>query len=77
MNVTLTDNAKLQLARSFTELALQNNLIDKCEDASLTAKEVVCFFDTVFDNLGKTNSKSYFFSLADTNSASAFTISEI
>ena len=54
MNATLTENAKLQLAKSFTELALQNNLIDKYEDSSRTAEEVARFFDTVFNTLGKT-----------------------
>lgn len=58
MIAILTDNAKLQLAKSFTELALQNNLIDKYEDSSRTAEEVTRFFDTVFHTLGKTDSKS-------------------
>lgn len=50
----LTDNARYQLAKSFTELAIQNNLIDHYEDSAKTAKEVAIFFDTVFNVVGKT-----------------------
>lgn len=57
MGTALTDNAKIQLAKSFTELAIQNNLIDRYEDTSRTAKEVACFFDTIFNTLGKTDNE--------------------
>lgn len=53
MGERLTSTSKYQLAKSFTELAIQNNLISKCEDSESTAKEVACFFDTIIDSIGK------------------------
>ncbi len=49
----LNDNAKYQLAKSLTELAIQNNLIDRYEDTARTAKEVSRFFDTIVNTIGK------------------------
>lgn len=53
--MSISDTAKYQLAKSFTELAIQNDLISKYEDSESTAQEVVCFFDTIFDNIGKSD----------------------
>lgn len=53
MSANLNSTSKYQLAKSFTELAIQNNLINKYEDSESTAKEVTRFFDTIIDNIGK------------------------
>lgn len=53
MSTSPNSTAKYQLAKSFTELAIQNNLINKCKDSESTAKEVARFFDAIFDNVGK------------------------
>ena len=55
MSTSLNSTAKYQLAKTFTELAIQNNLIHKCEDSESTAKEVAHFFDTIIDNIGKSD----------------------
>ena len=49
----LNDTAKYQLAKSLTELAIQNNLITKYEDSAKTAEETVKFFDTITSMVGK------------------------
>ncbi len=49
----LNDTAKYQLAKSLTELAIQNNLITKYEDSAKTAEETVKFFDTITNMVGK------------------------
>lgn len=53
MSTNLNSTTKYQLAKSFTELAIQNNLISKCEDSESAAKEVARFFDTIAANIGK------------------------
>lgn len=55
--MSLTDQAKNQLAKDFTELAIQNQLIRKCATASETAKQVSEFFNTIVETVGKTNVK--------------------
>lgn len=52
MSMNIADTSKYQLAKSFTELAIQNNLINTYEDSESTAKEVARFFDTIMDNIG-------------------------
>lgn len=47
----LNDNAKYTLAKSFTELAIQHELINKYEDSADTAKEVTTFFKTIIDTI--------------------------
>jgi len=49
----LNDTAKYQLAKSLTELAIQNNLITQYEDSAKTAEEAVKFFDTITSMVGK------------------------
>ncbi len=49
----LNDTAKYQLAKSLTELAIQNNLITQYEDSAKTAEETVKFFDTITNMVGK------------------------
>ena len=51
MSFSLNDNAKYNLAKSFTELAIQNGLIVQCEDAAETAEQTTIFFDTVVNTL--------------------------
>lgn len=51
--MNLTENAKYTLAKSFTELAIQNGLINHYEDAEETAKEVTTFFNTIVDSISK------------------------
>lgn len=53
MDFEFNKNEKYQLAKSLTELAIQNNLIAKYEDSADTAKEVTKFFDSVFATVGK------------------------
>lgn len=45
--MNLSDNSKLQLAKSFTELAIQNNLFTQHADSSDTAKDITKFFNTI------------------------------
>lgn len=40
----VNESAKYQLAKTFTELAIQNDLIDKRATATATAEEVTNFF---------------------------------
>lgn len=47
----MNDNAKSSLAKTFTELAIQNGLIACCEDSVETAKEVSAFFNTIVDTI--------------------------
>ncbi len=49
--LNLNGNAKYQLAKSLTELAIQNNLINKYEDCAQTAKEVSRFFNTIVSTI--------------------------
>lgn len=46
-------NEKYILAKSFTELAIQNGLISQCVDSSATAEEVTTFFKTIIDTIDK------------------------
>lgn len=50
--MSLNDTAKYNLAKSFTELAIQNNLFTPYENASETAKDIVDFFNTVLETVG-------------------------
>ena len=49
----VNESAKYQLAKTFTELAIQNNLIDKHATATETAKEVTNFFNTIVKTINK------------------------
>lgn len=49
--VKLDIQYKLSLAKTFTELAIQNDLICKYDNASDTANAVCDFFQTIVDNL--------------------------
>ena len=49
----LNESTKYILAKTFTELAIQNDLIVKCSDASDTAMEVTTFFNTIMDTIDK------------------------
>lgn len=52
MAVTLNNTEKYHLAKSLTELAIQNDLIEICEDSTETAKAVSNFFDTLINTIG-------------------------
>jgi hypothetical protein len=45
----LTDNFKLGLAKSITELAIQNDLFIRSDDPTEMAKDITTFFKTVFE----------------------------
>lgn len=49
--MNLTDRDKITLAKSFTELAIENNLITPCADPVKTANEVTAFFNTIIDTI--------------------------
>lgn len=49
--MNLADSTKLSLAKTFTELAIQNDLITHCSNASDTANEVTTFFNTIIDTI--------------------------
>lgn len=48
----LTESERLSLARSFTELAIQNGLVPKCTTAQSGASQVAKFFNVLINNLG-------------------------
>ena len=52
----LNDPTKYALAKTFTELAIQNGLLNHCEDATEAANEVTTFFNTVMDTIGSATS---------------------
>lgn len=51
----VNESAKYQLAKTFTELAIQNDLIDKraTATATATAEEVTNFFNTIVKTINK------------------------
>ena len=51
MKLGISDNAKYDLAKSFTELAIQNDLFARYEDPVDTAKDIAMFFDTVIHSI--------------------------
>lgn len=55
--MTLSESSKKQIATSFTELAIQNDLIKKSATSAATAKEVATFFNTLVENLGDQTSE--------------------
>lgn len=52
----LNETSKYTLAKSFTELAIQNGLINQHADSADTAKEVTTFFKTIIDTIDKNDS---------------------
>lgn len=52
----LNETSKYTLAKSFTELAIQNWLINQYADSADTAKEVTTFFRTIIDTIDKDDS---------------------
>ena len=49
----VNESAKYQLAKTFTELAIQNDLIDQRATATATAEEVTNFFNTIVKTINK------------------------
>ena len=49
----VNESAKYQLAKTFTELAIQNDLIDNRATATATAVEVTNFFNTIVKTINK------------------------
>lgn len=54
----LNNEAKIEFAKSFTELAIQNNLFTSCENSADTAKQITTFFNTVVNFLGSESPES-------------------
>jgi len=50
-DTSLSTNGKIQLAQSFTELAIQNGMIHKQASNEDTAKEIAQFYETIVKNL--------------------------
>lgn len=50
--MNIANDAKYVLAKTFTELAIQNGLITCYENATDTANEVATFFNTIIDTIG-------------------------
>ncbi|MBP3617901.1 MAG: hypothetical protein J6J38_07680 [Lachnospiraceae bacterium] len=53
----LTNSDKFLLAKTFTELAIQNDLITHWQEPEATAKEVTTFFNTVYETLDSKENK--------------------
>lgn len=53
MSLNLNDTAKYELAKSLTELAIQNDLFYKCDDSTIVAEDIVKFFNVIFDTIDK------------------------
>lgn len=49
--MAINETWKNQVAKSFTEVAMQNDLIRKCATATETATEVAIFYNTIVENL--------------------------
>ena len=49
----LDEQSKYIFAKSFTELAIQNNFFFESEDVTQSAKEVATFFNTIVNQLDK------------------------
>ena len=52
----ISEKYRYELAKSLTELAIQNNMILRCEDSEATAKEVAIFFNTITESVGENSS---------------------
>lgn len=50
--MAVNETWKNQVAKSFTEVAMQNDLIRKCATATETATEVAAFYNTIVEKLG-------------------------
>ena len=53
--MNISTEAKYTLAKTFTELAIQNGLISAYHNAADTANEVTTFFKSIIENIGSTN----------------------
>ena len=49
--MALSKSNKFELAKSLTELAIQNNLINQCSKTEDTAKEITDFFNVIVANI--------------------------
>lgn len=52
--MNINNDAKYTLAKTFTELAIQNDLIKAYDNAADTANEVTAFFNSIIENIGNT-----------------------
>ena len=50
--MNISNDAKYTLAKTFTELAIQNGLIRANNNAADTANEVTTFFNSIIENIG-------------------------
>jgi len=49
--IKLKNDYKIATAKTLTELAIQNNLIQRYNEEQATAKAVCAFFKTIYDEL--------------------------
>lgn len=49
--MALSNCDKYELAKSLTELAIQHNLVNQCNETEDTAKEVANFFNAIVANI--------------------------
>lgn len=54
----MNNSGKFALAKTFTELAIQNGLITRYADAEDTAKQVTAFFNTIIDTIEENTDNS-------------------
>jgi hypothetical protein len=52
--MNISNEVKYTLAKTFTELAIQNDLIKAYDNAADTANEVTTFFNSIIENIGST-----------------------
>lgn len=52
--MSLTENSKITIAKTLTELAIQNGLIHQEPEEEETAKNICKFFDAIVENIGQT-----------------------
>ena len=50
----ISENARFTLAKSFTELAIENNLFIASKNPEDTAKQISNFFNTIVETIGET-----------------------
>lgn len=53
--IPLKDSYKIELAKSFTELAIQNGLFSQQTDPKSTATQITDFFKTVYETADTTD----------------------
>lgn len=52
--IHISENSKISLAKTFTELAIQSNLFIASNNSEDTAQQISKFFNTIVDTIGET-----------------------